>query len=167
MFKSIKVEHDFIAKTFLPEVIELPILSETFCNFLDIPFEKYNGPLEHLITDDDFRTGKLIHFYPMHAKDPKKTGGFTWVNLYSLLYCRNRFKLILNLNVEMKLCSSLFILDVTPKSQKGHKFGSATNILRIGRPFFTSQLKDKECVNDLDQWPRWLFLSHFWPLSNQ
>jgi hypothetical protein len=52
-------------------------LSETFCNYLDIPFEKYNGPLEQLITDENFRMGKLIHFYPMHPKDPKKKGGFT------------------------------------------------------------------------------------------
>jgi hypothetical protein len=69
-------ERDLIAKTFLPEIVQLPVLSETFCNFDRIPFWHYNGRLEHLITDETFRTGHLILFYPMITTSGVK-GGFT------------------------------------------------------------------------------------------
>ena len=69
-------ERDLIAEIFDPASIEISVLSETFCNFDEMKFESFIGPLEVLISDPDFRTGRLLNFYPM-ATNGKGKGGFT------------------------------------------------------------------------------------------
>jgi hypothetical protein len=44
-----------ISPNSVAEVFELSVLSETFCNFSDMKFENYIGPLENLITDQHYR----------------------------------------------------------------------------------------------------------------
>ena len=69
-------EKDLIAEIFDPTSVEISVLSETFCNFEEMKFESFIGPLEVLITDPHFRTGRLINFYPM-VTNGKGKGGFT------------------------------------------------------------------------------------------
>ena len=69
-------ERNVITEIFRPDIFEIPVLSEAFCNVDDLKFENYVGPLEKLITDPDLRHGKLIYFYPMLTGRNVK-GGFT------------------------------------------------------------------------------------------
>ena len=69
---------DFISDHFTPDSVEVPVLSEVYCNPQDIPFEGYNGHIKNLLNEEDYRTGKLIHFFPPLTKpgDDKIKGGY-------------------------------------------------------------------------------------------
>ena len=62
---------------FTPECVQLPILSETYCNAEEIKakLEPYNGPFKDLLNDPKYHKGKLLHFYPSDGNNGKKIGG--------------------------------------------------------------------------------------------
>ena len=76
---------------FTPDVFELNVLSEAFCNPKDIPFEAYDRHIKFLLTDAKYRKGKLIHFFPrVDSANDKIKGGYKFVfhltlNWYSQL----------------------------------------------------------------------------------
>ncbi len=75
---------DFLSEYFTPESVELPVLSEVFCNPEDIPLEGYNGHIKFLLTDEKYRKGKFIHFFPpLNTGDEKNRGGYKWVSILS------------------------------------------------------------------------------------
>jgi hypothetical protein len=68
---------DYMSDYFTPDTVEVQVLSEYFCNPDDIPFEGYSGHIKHLLSDESFRKGKLIHFYPpLKTGDENNRGGY-------------------------------------------------------------------------------------------
>jgi hypothetical protein len=65
---------DVVAETFTPENVEVPVFSETFCNPEDFNFEPFNGRFADLLTDEKYRRGKIIDFYPSDKNDFLKGG---------------------------------------------------------------------------------------------
>ena len=72
-----KETKEFLLRFFTPESVTLPIFNETFCNWKDIRFTPYNGPFVDLLTDERYRKGKIMEFYPqLQTKDGRLTGGY-------------------------------------------------------------------------------------------
>ena len=65
---------DLVGETFTPENVEVPVLSETFCNPKDLKFEAFHGRFADLLTDQSFRRGRIINFYPADEVDFLKGG---------------------------------------------------------------------------------------------
>ena len=67
---------EYILAFFTPESVTLPVLSETFCNPEEFKshLKPYDGPFKDLITDEKYRKGHLIEFYP--APEGSEKGGY-------------------------------------------------------------------------------------------
>ena len=65
---------DLLQVTFTPDSLELPVLSETFCNPAEIPWQIYRGHLSDLLTNETHRTGKLMWLYKPYDEDHMKGG---------------------------------------------------------------------------------------------
>jgi hypothetical protein len=65
----------YVKAFFTDESIQLPVLSEVYCNPEAIKSNLigYNGPFKDLVNDEKWRKGKLIEFYPPLGSD---TGGY-------------------------------------------------------------------------------------------
>jgi len=61
---------DYLSEMFTPETVELPVLSDVFCNYNAINFEPYNKHLKHLLSEEQYKKGRTIFFFP-----PKTLGG--------------------------------------------------------------------------------------------
>ena len=66
----------YVKAFFTDESIQLPVLSEVYCNPEAIKSNLigYSGPFKDLVNDEKWRKGKLIEFYP--PVDGGDTGGY-------------------------------------------------------------------------------------------
>eukprot|EP00095_Tigriopus_kingsejongensis_P010494 maker-scaffold436_size171858-snap-gene-0.29 protein:Tk10494 transcript:maker-scaffold436_size171858-snap-gene-0.29-mRNA-1 annotation:"galactoside 2-alpha-l-fucosyltransferase 2" len=61
---------EYLLKVFTEESIQMPVIQDKFCDPKKIPLQPYHGHIQNILSDESYRRGKLISFFPSNPEYP-------------------------------------------------------------------------------------------------